>query len=183
MLKESDNPPITWPQDRSIQSFEGRWWVVHTKSRNEKALAHDLIARNISYFLPMTWHLRRSRGRKFKSLLPLFKGYMFCCCDQEQRLQIFTTNRVANILNVENQENLIAELSQIQQAIISGADLSPHDYVKVGQKCRVTAGPLENLEGIVKQTSRNKASLILQVNMLGQAASVEIDTSSIEPID
>ena len=59
MLKPDENPPILWPPDGSITDFTGTWWVVHTKSRNEKALAHDLIRRNIDYFLPMTWKVRK----------------------------------------------------------------------------------------------------------------------------
>ncbi|GAI08450.1 unnamed protein product, partial [marine sediment metagenome] len=44
MLKVSENPPIIWPQVESIRDFSGQWWVVHTRSRNEKALAHDLMS-------------------------------------------------------------------------------------------------------------------------------------------
>ncbi len=182
MLKESENPPISWPEDKAIEDFEGKWWVIHTKSRNEKALAHDLVARDIKYFLPMTWNIKRSKGRKFKSLLPLFKGYMFFCGDENNRLEVFRTNRVANIIEVTNQQKLIEELKQIQQALKSGANLKPHSFIKVGQRCRVKAGPLKGLEGIVER-SKNEVSLILQVDMLGQAASVEIDSDSLDVID
>ena len=48
MLKESENPPLFWPEVESVGDFTGQWWVAHTKSRNEKALAHDLINREIS---------------------------------------------------------------------------------------------------------------------------------------
>ena len=70
----NENPPAIWPQVDSIQDFQGQWWVAHTKSRNEKALAHDLIARNVSYFLPMTLKVNRRSHRTLKSLLPLFTG-------------------------------------------------------------------------------------------------------------
>ena len=66
MLKVNENPPIIWPAEKSVYDFTGFWWVAHTKSRNEKALAHDLIRKEISYFLPMTWMNRRIRGRKIK---------------------------------------------------------------------------------------------------------------------
>ena len=71
MLKASENPPIIWPEDIPLDDFAGRWWVAHTKSRNEKALAHDLISREVCYFLPMSVKVRHSRGRKVKSLLPI----------------------------------------------------------------------------------------------------------------
>ena len=71
MLKEHENPPITYPEQTSITEFAGQWWVAHTKSRNEKALAHDLIARDICYFLPMTLSITRRTRRTVKSLLPV----------------------------------------------------------------------------------------------------------------
>ena len=182
MLKAGDNPPISWPEGKTIRDFAGQWWVVHTKSRNEKALAQDLIVKEISYFLPMSWKVRRIRGRTIRSLLPLFGGYLFFCGQERQRVEVLRTNRVANLIEVNNQEQLVRELSQIEQAIGAGAQLSPHEYIKVGQRCRVIGGALAGLIGIVMKT-RNDVRLLLQVDMLGQAASVEIDVAMIEVIE
>lgn len=182
MLKISENPPMTWPEAETIADFDGQWWVAHTKSRNEKALAHDLIRREVSYFLPMSWKVSRRSRRTTKSLLPLFAGYVFCCGKEDERLEILRTDRVANMIEVTDQERLIKELLQIEQALKAGAPLTPHKYLKVGQKCRVTAGPLLGLEGVVTQT-KGAVRLILQVDMLGQAASVEIDMDMIETLD
>jgi len=182
LLKQSENPPMTWPEEKSISEFVGLWWVAHTKSRNEKALAQDLIRKDISYFLPMGWKAHRRRGRTFRSLLPLFSGYLFFCGNENERLELLRTNRVANVIEVKDQQKLLAELSQIQQAVRTGAPLTPHRYIKAGQQCRVTAGSLAGLQGIVLKTERS-ARLILQVDMLGQAASVEIDIDMIETID
>lgn len=182
MLKLSENPPFIWPQSDSITDIKGQWWVVHTKSRNEKSLAHDLIAKQISYFLPMRMKTSHIRGRKVKSLLPLFSGYLFFCGDEKQRLEVLKTNRTANIIEVIDQEKLIKELAQIEQVIKSGMTIQPHKFIKEGQRCRVTSGPLKNTEGIVQKT-KTTPRLILNVEMLGQAASVEVDMDNIEVID
>jgi len=182
LLKASQNPPISWPEEVSIADFTGQWWVAHTKSRNEKALANDLAGMEISYFLPMSWKVQQSRGRKIKSLLPLFSGYLFFCGNENHRLEVLRTNRVANILEVTDQQKLINELTQIDTAIKAGAALQPHDYIKKGQRCRVIAGALANMTGIVADT-RGHTKLILNIDMLGQAASVEIDTDTIELIE
>lgn len=209
MLKASENPPITWPEGESIRRFNGLWWVAHTKSRNEKALAHDLISKQISYFLPMTWKVRRHRGRTIRSLLPLFGGYLFFCGEENDRIELLRTNRVANLIEVKNQQKLLDELSQIEHALQAGAPLAPHRYIKAGQRCRVIAGPLADLQGIVVGVPKRKQSipkgpdnetisagvsssaqkqgysarLVLQIDMLGQAASVEIDTDMIEILE
>jgi transcription antitermination factor NusG len=182
LLKESENPPIVWPGEKPIREFTGQWWVAHTKSRNEKALAHDLIRKNISYFLPMSWKARRRSRRKIRSLLPLFSGYLFFCGQEEQRIELLRTDRVANLIEVIDQQKLLDELSQIEQALRAGAPLAPHKYIKTGQKCRVVAGPLIDLQGVVV-TTKNAARLVLQIDILGQASSVEIDIDMIEVLD
>lgn len=182
MLKVSENPPLVWPENLVLEQFDGQWWVAHTKSRNEKALAHDLIGRKVNYFLPMSWKVRHTRGRKIKSLLPLFSGYLFFCGNEQQRIEVLKTNRVASLINVKDQQKLKKELSSIERALQTGATLHKHKYIKAGQRCRVTSGPLRDIEGIVQQ-SRSGARLILNVDMLGQAASVEVDSDLIEIIE
>ncbi len=182
MLKVSENPPIIWPEAESISDFAGEWWVAHTKSRNEKALAHDLIRKKISYFLPMSWKVRRRSRRTIRSLLPLFSGYLFFCGEENERIELLRTDRVANLIEVKDQQKLLKELLQIEQALRAGAPLTPHKYVKAGQQCRVMAGPLLGLQGIVVK-ARSATRLVLQVDMLGQAASVEIDIDMIEIVD
>jgi transcriptional antiterminator RfaH len=182
LLKESENPSIIWPEQISISDFVGLWWVAHTRSRNEKALAHDLVSKDISYFLPMSWRVRRRRGRRIRSLLPLFSGYLFFCGDENKRLELLKTNRVANLIEVKDQAKLLAELVQVEHALRTGANLTPYKYIRSGQYCRVIAGPLADLQGIVVKT-KNTMRLVLQIDMLGQATSVEIDTEMIEVID
>ena len=182
MLKVTENPPIIWPQAESMRDFEGQWWVVHTRSRNEKALAQDLRSKDISYFLTMSWKVSRKSRRTTRSLLPLFNGYLFFCGKENERVELLKTNRVANLIEVDNQQKLLDELVQVNQALQSGAPLTPHNYIKEGQRCRVIAGPLMGLEGIVVR-SNNATRLVLQIDMLGQAASVEIDIDMIEVLD
>jgi transcriptional antiterminator RfaH len=182
MLKPAENPPISQPQGLSIHDFTGTWWVAHTKSRNEKALAWDILSKNISYFLPMNWRVRRHRGRTIRSLLPLFTGYLFFCGGEKDRLEVLRTNRVANIIQVMDQQKLITELAQIERAIQAGAPLRPHRYIKAGQACRVIAGPLADLQGIYAKTQTD-TRLVLKIDILGQATSVEIDADMVEFVE
>ena len=182
MLKLNENPPVIWPLVESVRDFEGQWWVAHTKSRNEKALAHDLMAKDLNYFLPMTLKVSRRSHRTLKSMLPLFAGYLFFCGPENDRVELLKTNRVVNLLEVTDQEMLVNELVRIERAVRAGMPMTPHKYIKTGQMCRVIAGPLLGVEGIVVD-HKGVTRLVLQVDMLGQAASVEIDVDMIEPIE
>jgi transcriptional antiterminator RfaH len=117
-----------------------------------------------------------------RSLLPLFSGYLFFCGQERERRELLRTNRVAKLIEVNDQGRLLRELVQIEKALQAGAPLVPHKYLKAGQHCRVIAGPLAELVGIVAKT-KTAARLVLQVDILGQATSVEIDTDMIETVD
>lgn len=181
MLRLSDNPPILYPESASLAEMSGRWWVAQTKSRHEKALAWSLQQMGIGYFLPLTEKVHRRKGRNYKCLLPLFSGYLFFCGDQQQRYLAQTGNRIAQVIDVVDQQGLIRDMSQVYQALCQGAALEPHRYLKAGDRCRVVVGPLIGLEGIFLQR-RGVSRLVLQVDMLGQAASVEVDDDVVESI-
>ena len=107
---------------------------------------------------------------------------MFFCGDEEQRVQLLRTNRVANVIEVNNQEKLVAELLQIERAINAGANLKPHDHIRKGQRCRITGGALAGMQGIIEQT-KSGARLVINVDILGKATSAEVDTDMIELVE
>ncbi|MBN1788488.1 MAG: hypothetical protein JW806_08880 [Sedimentisphaerales bacterium] len=179
MLKPSENPPIIWPSGKSVKDFQGTWWIAHTKSRNEKALAWQMQKKNVSYFLPLVEKVYRRSRRVFRSMLPLFSGYVFFCGSENDRLEVLKTNRVAGLLNINDQEHLVSELLPIEKAITNGMNLAPHNYIKAGQRCRVVAGSLIGTEGLVV-SDQNKTRLVLQVDILGKATCLEIDADLLE---
>lgn len=179
MLKLHDNPPMK-PQDSPrLADVPGRWYVAHTKARREKALVWALSAQGVPYFLPMTERLTCNRGRRFRSWLPLFSGYVFFAGDRQARQRALATRHLAGVLDVVDRDRFLAELSQIEQALDGGARLDPYPSMSHGSLCRVRCGPLAGLEGVVVR--KNVTRLLLQVEMLGQAAALEIDGSLLEP--
>src|SRR5580765_3916618 len=84
----------------------GRWWVLHTKPRTEKALAQRLRARGVSFFLPLYKDTWRQRGRRHTSYLPLFPSYVFLHGDHDARHAALATNTVVQVLTVADQDKL-----------------------------------------------------------------------------
>ena len=182
VLKDQDNPPVVYPQETPIAEMVGNWWVAHTKARNEKALAWDLLKSQTSYFLPMAEKISTIRGRRVKSVLVLFPGYLFFCGSEEQRSAAMTTNRIASTIEVTNQDQLIKELSSIQIAMAQPKKLDPFPYLQAGRKCVVKAGPLKGVEGFLIRR-KNVNRLVLKVDVLGQAVATEIDAELLDIID
>jgi len=182
VLKLAQNPPVLTPKVGSLTDLQGRWWVAHTKARNEKALAWDLLRRDIGYFLPMRERVRFSGGRKRRVILPLFSSYLFFCGTENDRYAVMTTNRVCRTLEAVDQGRLIDELAAIEKALTGKAGLDPYPLPAIGQRCRIVAGPFEGIQGVVVQLSRH-ARLVLGVDLLRQAVEMEIEADLLEPID
>ena len=139
MLKPSDNPPILCPWAEGTADLRGTWWVAHTKSRNEKAFAWDLLRSDIGYFLPLYEHVHVSGGRKRRVMMPLFPSYIFVCGDDEDHVKAMRTNRVCQTIRVVDQKELLSELQIIEKAVTGKAELDPYPHVAVGQTCRITS--------------------------------------------
>lgn len=176
-------PPIMRRSGLAIGQLDGLWWLLHTRARNEKALAWDLNDRGIDYFLPLVRSSRRYGRRRVDVVLPLFSGYVFVSCtSSDDRYRVLATNRVASMIEVEDQTRLKAELERVRRAVSSPHKVSLYPGIKQGRRCRVTDGTLKGLEGVVVRRT-GTGRVFLDVTMLGQSAVVEIDVTVLELTD
>jgi transcription antitermination factor NusG len=182
MLKLADNPPILPPNVTSLRALRGQWWIAHTKARFEKAFAFDMLRRDTGYFLPLIERVKMSGGKKRRVMQPLFPSYVFFCGDAQDRYAALATNRLCRVIETIDQEGLLRELSGLELALTRKAVLDPYPFAVVGRRCRVREGPFEGIEGVVIERD-GPARLVLQVKMLGQGASMEIDADLLEPVE
>jgi transcription antitermination factor NusG len=160
---------------------EALWYVLHTKSRHEKKVAEDLGALKVPHFLPLIETVRFYGKRKFKVAEPLFPGYVFLRGNLEQAFAADRTKRIAQILHVANQEQMTWELKNLAIALDQQIPLDPYPFLKEGVRVEVKSGPFRGLQGLV-ESRKAWDRLILEIDMLGRAVSMEIDGSLLEPI-
>jgi transcriptional antiterminator RfaH len=168
--------------DISAAGRTDAWYVLHTRPRQEKALARLLDGRDIETFLPLTRIVRFYGHRKRVVEQPLFPSYLFLCGSRDASYDALATGRVVQLIHCIDQQALGHEIQHIRAALECGAMLAPHAQLRRGCRVRVTAGPFAGLEGLVEQRVRPER-LILQVQTLGRAASLEIDADLLEPVD
>jgi transcriptional antiterminator NusG len=161
---------------------KAEWFVLHVKSRHEKALAEELAFTGIDYYLPLVGQARYYGKRKAFVQMPLFPGYLFLRGTIEDAYRANSGKRVARILKVCDQQQLDGELENLHTALSQRIRLDPYPFLRAGIRVEVRAGPLRGLRGWVQdRTRRNR--LILQVEMLGKAASLEIDGALLDPLE
>jgi len=188
---ELDRPNDCVEKDRVSlfdgQSYEERcdreWWVLYTKSRQEKALSQYLKSRGTPHYLPLHKKYSLLRGRRVSSQVPLFSGYVFLFGDRDERIVALESNRIARSIHVPEtwQDPFWRDLSQIQCLIDSGLPMTPESRIQAGQRVRVRSGRLAGLEGIVTKR-RNGTRLLVAVDYLQQGASIEIDDFVLEVV-
>jgi transcription antitermination factor NusG len=166
----------------TIRQIGGRWWIAHTRSRMEKALARDLQNLGIDCFLPLVKQVRYSGGRKRHREFPLFGGYVFFAGDEQARYRCMCTGRLCQTIEVSDQAKLVEQLSAIEAALAAGICVTPAVELLAGQQCRILDGPLMGAQGKVVRTN-GQQRVLLSVDMLGQGAIVDIETDLIERLD
>ncbi len=184
-LKLTDNPPST-SRDQLFELLpepDRPWWVAHTKSRQEKALAWDLRRHNIDYYLPLVSRPQKNRNGLRMSIMPIFTGYLFFQGNGRERYEAVSTGRIARVIEVRDQETLHHELKNIAAVAGQVERLELSDFASQGQRVRIAYGPFAGIEGIVeKPAKRGRTKLILRVQAIGQAIKVEIDLDQVQPL-
>ena len=159
----------------------GDWYLLHTKSRQEKLLADELYRMGIGHYLPLARQVRYYGKRRATVEIPLFPGYVFVRGSVDDTYQSNRTHRVARIIPVSDQSRLDWELKNLHLAHRNSAALNPYPYLRKGVRVEVRSGPFRGLQGFIEDVASG-GRLILQVEMLGRAVSVEIQGAALEPV-
>jgi transcriptional antiterminator RfaH len=163
-------------------SVDCRWWVIYTKSRQEKALAKQLLQAKLPFYLPLVPKDHLIRGRRVRSQIPLFAGYVFLFGTDDQRVRALATNRISYVLPVEDGQQLWRDLSQIHRLIRANSPLTIERRLAPGQRVRVKSGAMAGIEGTVT-ARRGTYRLLVAVQLLQQGVSVAIDDYMLEPLE
>jgi transcription antitermination factor NusG len=147
-------------------------------------VATYLFNRGISYYLPL--YTRQTRVGYFKRIrtteVPLFSGYLCFALDRKEHHLLYDSKKFVRIIQVEDQQAFVQELTDIARAIESGENLMVQPGLVPGRKVLILSGPLEGTEGVVVRR-RMERQLALSVKMFNQTVLVRLDPlTKIEPL-
>jgi transcription antitermination factor NusG len=158
------------------------WFAIWTRSRHEKLVRDQLQEKQIEVFLPTINKWSRWKDRKKQIAWPLFPGYCFARFDVSNRLPILKCEGVVTIVGTDGMPSPIppVEIDGIRQLIESELAFDPCPLIKEGMMVEVKAGPLKGVVGRLVRKGAH-ARLILSVDLIGQAVSVEVDAADVKP--
>jgi len=163
-------------------SNASKWWAIYTKPRFEKKFMRQLLECKVPFYGPMISRRFRSPNGKLRlSLEPLFPNYVFIHGTEMQRYTAVCTGSVSRWMPVINPHELVTDLRQIHNLILTDAPLAPELRLQPGQKVRVRSGVFKGFEGVIIRRE-NQVRLLIAVRYMGRGASVALDDCQLEPI-
>src|SRR5687767_9956504 len=114
--------------------------------------------------------------------MPLFPGYLFVRPRLEERIRVLSIPGVVRIVSFCGQPALVreSEILGVQAALARGG-VEPSAWLVAGHRVRVKTGVLAGLEGVVVRR-KNRLRVVIALESIMRAMSVEVDVSELEPL-
>jgi len=150
------------------------WHVAHVRSRQEKVLARHLLERRIPFYLPQIERVVERASRRFRSYVPLFAGYVFFRGDGHARDAALRSGVTANMIAIEDQDLLNAQLEQIRRLQLAGASFEVYEELVPNDVVAIREGPFRGYTGLVVRSGRG-GRLVVSLSLLRKSIAVEFD--------
>jgi transcriptional antiterminator NusG len=158
------------------------WFAVWTKSRHETRVRQQIQDKGIEVFLPTITRWSRWKDRKKRIDWPLFPGYCFVRISPSKSLSVLKCSGVVKLVASAGKPAPIpdAEIDAIRTLVESELSYDPCPLIRVGTMVEVIGGPLKGVVGRLVRKGAH-ARLVLAVDLIGQAVSVQIDAGDVRP--
>jgi transcription termination/antitermination protein NusG len=157
------------------------WYAIWTRSRHEQVVREQLERKGYEAFLPTITKWSRWKDRKKRVDWPLFPGYCFARFDPLERLPILKCTGVVNIVSFDGDIVAIPdfEIDGVRRLVESDLQFDPCPLIREGTMVEVVGGPLKGVVGRLVRKGAH-ARLILAVDLIGKAVSVEVDAADVK---
>jgi len=159
------------------------WYAIYVVSNHEKRVESQLKMRGVEVFLPLLTISRRWKNRTTVTLQrPLFPSYVFARIALRNKVRVLEVPRVLWIAGTAGRPMpLPDEEFEILRQGLHHRQVDPHPYVKVGDRARISRGPLAGLQGIVIRKDRH-LRIVLSVDLIMRSIAVQVTPDEIEAL-
>jgi transcriptional antiterminator NusG len=180
-MDPSPSPDLQGDAPGPAESSEVRWFAIWTRSRHEQIVRDQLTRKKIEVFLPTVPRWSRWRDRRKLIDWPLFPGYCFARFDPRERMPVIKCAGVVNIVSYQGEPAAIPdqEIEGIRLLVDSELAYDSCPFIKEGMMVEVTHGPLKGVSGRLVRKGAHSTRLVLSVDLIGQAVSVNVDAADV----
>ncbi|RYY55552.1 MAG: UpxY family transcription antiterminator [Chitinophagaceae bacterium] len=160
-----------------------RWFAVYTRPRWEKKTAALFSRKGIENYCPTLRQLKQWADRKKTVYEPLFTSYVFLHIDESEFVPVLQTSGVLHFVYWLGKPAVIRddEIMAIRRFLGEYINITvERSIVNVDDNVRIISGPLQQLEGQIREVRHNSVKVYLP--SLGYTLIAEIEKSNVEVI-
>ncbi len=146
------------------------WFVLYTKSRNEKKVANTLREQGIDVYCPLIRVERKWTDRLQTVETPLFSSYCFVNLEEQERPRVFSVPGIVRylfwldkpaVVRDEEIEAIKRMLNEFDNRLIKMDTFSPADRV------RISSGAFTDVEGgVITQQGKTLTIFVDSLQMM-----------------
>jgi transcriptional antiterminator RfaH len=169
-----------------VQSSK-KWYLLASKPREEKRARINLEQQGYTTYLPLVQRASRRGGKHSVRIEPLFPRYLFIQLDKETDnwAPIRSSFGVSGLVGFGIRRNhfipipeTIIELLRSHEDDFGIHQLEEANWLKKGDKIRITSGPFAEIEGIFVMEDGLHRSMVL-IEMMGKQQHITLESSQL----
>lgn len=180
--------PVAVETKRQAGVDQSYWYAGWTNSRCEQLVFDQWRARGFDPFLPRINQWARAGRERQVATTPLFTGYLFLrhgAMTPSTYREIRKARGLVKVLGERWDRLAIVpddEMEAIRRVQDSRVPVMPHPYLRDGERVRIIAGPLTDVEGVLVRTKPTRGLVVLSVQLVQGSIAVEVDCTSVAPV-
>ena len=140
------------------------WFVIYTKSRNEKKVAELLQKNGVEVFCPLVKLKKNWSDRKKIVETPLFKSYVFVNLSEKDRNVVFNVPGVIRYVFWLKKPAIArdSEIERLKTILHETIDSFSIENYQIGDTIKISEGVFKGVDGVIEKQSKNKLHVILE---------------------
>jgi transcription antitermination factor NusG len=140
------------------------WFVIYTKSRNEKKVAELLQKNGVEVFCPLVKLKKNWSDRKKIVETPLFNSYVFVNVSEKDRNVVFNVPGVIRYLFWLKKPAIArdSEIENLKNILHETMDSFSIENYQIGDTVKISEGVFKGLDGVIEKQSNTKLHVILE---------------------
>ena len=140
------------------------WFVIYTKSRNEKKVAELLQKNGVEVFCPLVKLKKNWSDRKKIVETPLFKSYVFVNLSEKDRNVVFNVPGVIRYVFWLKKPAVVrdSEIESLKTILHETIDSFSIENYQIGDTVKISEGVFKGLDGVIEKQSNTKLHVILE---------------------
>ena len=140
------------------------WFVIYTKSRNEKKVSELLQKNGVEVFCPLV-KLKKNWSDRTKIVeTPLFNSYVFVNISEKDRNVVFNVPGVIRYVFWLKKPAVArdSEIESLKAVLNDTMDSFSIENYQIGDTVKISEGVFKGLDGVIEKQSNNKLHVILE---------------------